>query len=187
MTQPGALAGVVLAGGHGRRYGGPKAWARDPDGSLWLAGAVGALRRWCPAGVIVATRRGIGAPRVGADAVVFDDLADVGPLGGVLAGLDAAHRRHARRVLLLPVDLVQDAALAVTLGRLAGHPATLAVGASDCGGHRHHLLCRVAVEPTRAIIAARLARGRRAVRPVHERLGTVWLGSMPLVDRNLPG
>lgn len=36
-------AGLVLAAGAGSRYGGPKALARDADGTLWLARAVRAL------------------------------------------------------------------------------------------------------------------------------------------------
>ena len=30
------LAGLILAGGEGRRFGGPKAWARLPDGRSFL-------------------------------------------------------------------------------------------------------------------------------------------------------
>ena len=39
-----ALHGLLLAAGAGRRYGGPKALARDPDGTSWLLRSVAALR-----------------------------------------------------------------------------------------------------------------------------------------------
>ena len=36
--------GLLLAAGEGRRFGGPKALARDDDGTSWLLRAVQALR-----------------------------------------------------------------------------------------------------------------------------------------------
>ncbi|MFZ2504332.1 MAG: NTP transferase domain-containing protein [Nocardioides sp.] len=36
--------GILLAAGEGRRFGGPKALARDPDGTSWLLRAVVSLR-----------------------------------------------------------------------------------------------------------------------------------------------
>lgn len=38
------LAGLVLAGGQGRRFGGPKAWAELPDGRTFIEACVEALR-----------------------------------------------------------------------------------------------------------------------------------------------
>ncbi|MDX2438511.1 MAG: NTP transferase domain-containing protein [Acidobacteriota bacterium] len=37
------LAGLILAGGEGRRFGGPKAWAQLPDGRSFLEACVSAL------------------------------------------------------------------------------------------------------------------------------------------------
>ncbi|MCJ7755109.1 MAG: NTP transferase domain-containing protein, partial [Thermoanaerobaculales bacterium] len=37
------LAGLILAGGEGRRFGGPKAWALLPDGRTFLEACVMAL------------------------------------------------------------------------------------------------------------------------------------------------
>ena len=45
--KPGPVAsvvGVLLAAGSGERYGGPKALARDDDGTSWLLRSVQALR-----------------------------------------------------------------------------------------------------------------------------------------------
>ena len=38
------LAGLILAGGEGRRFGGPKAWALLPDGRTFLEACVACLR-----------------------------------------------------------------------------------------------------------------------------------------------
>lgn len=38
------VAGLLLAAGAGSRYGGPKALARDADGTAWLTRSVGVLR-----------------------------------------------------------------------------------------------------------------------------------------------
>ncbi len=48
------MAAIVLAGGRGRRYGGPKAAAVLPDGRTFLAACVSTLRR-AGARVVVAT------------------------------------------------------------------------------------------------------------------------------------
>ncbi len=39
-----AFAGLILAGGDGRRFGGPKAWAGLPDGRTFLEACVACLR-----------------------------------------------------------------------------------------------------------------------------------------------
>lgn len=39
-----SVHGLLLAAGSGTRFGGPKALARDDDGTLWLLRAIGALR-----------------------------------------------------------------------------------------------------------------------------------------------
>jgi len=43
-NSPGSLAGLILAGGEGRRFGGPKAWAGLPDGRTFLEACVACLR-----------------------------------------------------------------------------------------------------------------------------------------------
>ena len=48
-----ALHGLLLAAGAGRRYGGPKALARDPDGTSWLLRAVASLRPCRPITVVL--------------------------------------------------------------------------------------------------------------------------------------
>jgi CTP:molybdopterin cytidylyltransferase MocA len=41
---PSGVCGLVLAAGAGTRFGGPKALAREPDGTPWIALAVRMLR-----------------------------------------------------------------------------------------------------------------------------------------------
>ena len=43
-SHPEPVAGLVLAAGAGRRFGGPKGLARTPDGELWVSLAVRTLR-----------------------------------------------------------------------------------------------------------------------------------------------
>jgi CTP:molybdopterin cytidylyltransferase MocA len=45
VRHPTRFAGLILAGGQGRRFGGPKAFARLPDGRTFLAACTGVLTR----------------------------------------------------------------------------------------------------------------------------------------------
>ena len=54
MTEAPAFAGLVVAGGEGRRWGGPKAWARLPDGRTFLEACASTLRA-AGAACVVAT------------------------------------------------------------------------------------------------------------------------------------
>lgn len=72
VTSGGAVAGLLLAAGAGRRFGGPKALAADPDGTWWLRRSVSVLREGgCTELTVVL---GAGADR--AAALLVDD-ADV--------------------------------------------------------------------------------------------------------------
>ena len=77
---------LVLAGGEGRRLGGPKAWL-DWSGEPLLGRVV---RRLSPLSdrVVVAARSGQRLPD-GPWERVDDAIADAGPLAGVAAGLTA--------------------------------------------------------------------------------------------------
>ena len=43
-VESGGLAGLILAGGEGSRFGGPKAWALLPDGRTFLEACTASLR-----------------------------------------------------------------------------------------------------------------------------------------------
>jgi CTP:molybdopterin cytidylyltransferase MocA len=137
--EPGRFAGLILAGGEGRRFGGPKAFARLPDGrtflescrDLLLAAGARPIAATLPPGIApveIAGVRSLPLPEVGLDM-----------LGSARWGL-----RHLisapgwRRVVLLPVDhpLVggdtvralarqQGPVVVPTTGGRRGHPIVL--------------------------------------------------------------
>ena len=100
MTSAPRLLGAVLAGGEGRRFGGPKAEA--PVSGVPMVERATALLRGVAGEVVVVTSRALAAPPA---PVVPDRVPGMGPLGG----LDAALRRAARHgydgVLLVACDL----------------------------------------------------------------------------------
>jgi CTP:molybdopterin cytidylyltransferase MocA len=109
------IAGLVLAAGAGTRYGGPKALATHPDGTPWLATAIGALAEGgCSPVLVVLGARADAAeallgtlPEAGRAVVVrADDWAD-----GMAASLRAALRAAASldpvpvALAVVPVDV----------------------------------------------------------------------------------
>ena len=133
------LAGLILAGGEGKRWGGPKAWAQLPDGRTFLEACCGTLRE-AGAGPIVATLP------PGTDDPGYDGLEAVAlPTPGLdmfasmKAGLDRLlDSSEWGKVALLPVDhplahsssvsaLVNTAALAAIPSYRGkhGHPVCL--------------------------------------------------------------
>jgi CTP:molybdopterin cytidylyltransferase MocA len=103
--EPGRFAGLILAGGEGRRFGGPKAFARLPDGDTFL--------EKCRNVLMAAGARPIAATLPPGIAPV--EIAGVRPLPLPERGLDMLGSvrwglRHLisapgwRRVVLLPVD-----------------------------------------------------------------------------------
>jgi CTP:molybdopterin cytidylyltransferase MocA len=59
-----SFAGLILAGGAGRRWGGPKAWARLPDGRSFLAACAGVMRAAGAAPVVATVPPGTHDPRL---------------------------------------------------------------------------------------------------------------------------
>ena len=106
-ASPARLCGLVLAAGAGTRFGGPKALAREPDGSPWIALAVRMLTDAGCDHVLVA----LGASADEAEALVPAGAAVVrvdgwreGLSATLRAGLDAASALSADAVLVTPVD-----------------------------------------------------------------------------------
>jgi CTP:molybdopterin cytidylyltransferase MocA len=115
--------GIVLAAGAGRRYGEPKAFARDDSGRTWLERACAVLLDGgCPE--VVATVPVVGAlpaldTRVRPLRVAADGLSD-----SLDAALAVAIERGADAVLVMLVDLPDVTAEVV--GRVASADADLA-------------------------------------------------------------
>ncbi|MBS2939416.1 nucleotidyltransferase family protein [Nocardioides sp. J2M5] len=101
-----SVAGLLLAAGEGRRFGGPKALARDEDGTSWLLRSVQALRP-C-AGVVVVL--GAGAEQAAAllpmsvSRVRADDWSQ-GMGASLRAGLEALKGTDHDAALVTLVDL----------------------------------------------------------------------------------
>ncbi len=128
-----SVVGVLLAAGAGQRYGGPKALARDDDGTSWLLRSVQALRP-CAAIVVV-----LGAEAERAAALLpmsvarirADDWAD-GMGSSLCSGLTALAGTDHESALVSLVDLPDvDAAVVARLVDAASGPDVLARAAYD--------------------------------------------------------
>ncbi|WP_022878655.1 NTP transferase domain-containing protein [Microbacterium sp. B19] len=132
-------AGLVLAAGAGRRFGGPKALARDPDGVPWVEKAVRALRDGgCdPVVVVLGAAADDAAPLVpeGAAVVRAEAWAE-GVSASLRAGLDAMASTDASAILVVPVDTPELPAAAVA--RLASRAAVDALAFGAYGGAPGH-------------------------------------------------
>ena len=132
----------MLAGGAGTRFGGPKALARDPDGTPWVALAVRMLREAGCDPVLVALGASADAARalVPADArpLVVAGWAE-GLSASLRAGLRAASGLPADAVLVTPVDTpgaTADAAARVI--ERAGRPLSTALARAVYEGRPGH-------------------------------------------------
>jgi CTP:molybdopterin cytidylyltransferase MocA len=64
MMERKPFAGVILAGGEGKRWGGPKAWAKLPDGTTFLEACAGILREAGARWVVATLPYGADDPRI---------------------------------------------------------------------------------------------------------------------------
>lgn len=127
--------GLLLAAGEGRRFGGPKALARDDDGGSWLARSVRALadggcdRVSVVLGAGAEQARDLVAPEVAV--IVATRYAD-GMSASLCAGLDALLASPADAALVSLVDLPDVGAEVVArVLALATGPDVLARAAYD--------------------------------------------------------
>jgi molybdopterin-guanine dinucleotide biosynthesis protein A len=197
-----ALVGVVLAGGEGRRMGeGPKKPLRLLGGRPMVAHVVERLRPQVMDVVVVANDPDPAFARLGVP--VIADPTDIrraarregrrlGPLAGILAGMEwaAKHHPHAGWVLTAPAD-VPFLPLDLTV-RLCGHmhvpePDVLVI---RHGGHREPSLgvwsIGLAADLRRAILEEGVRRvGQFAERHAHAELR--WPGDpAPFMNVNTP-
>ncbi len=191
MGVDGGVVGLVLAGGEGRRWGGPKAWARLPDGRTFLAACAGALAGG-GASRVVATlppgrARGPVPDRVlplALDAAGLDMFASL--RRGLLAAVELGEWET---IVVLPVDhplvgpttvaavaaLAIPAAIATVAGK-HGHPVGLSRALAELvawGWHRGPTL-REVLRDARAADAPVDDPGVRANCNTPERLAEAW-------------
>jgi len=199
-VRAGALVGVVLAGGEGRRMGPGVAKPLRRLGSRpMIAHVIGRLRPQVMDLVVVANDPGF--TRLGA--TVIPDPPDVraaaeregrrlGPLAGVLAGMEwaVAHQPHAGWILSVPAD-VPLLPLDLTV-RLCGlmHVPEPDVLAIRHGRRRHPAIAVWSVKLLPALRRAVLEEGVRRVEGFaerHERAELAWPGpSGPFRNVNTP-
>jgi molybdopterin-guanine dinucleotide biosynthesis protein A len=167
------LSVIILAGGEGSRIGGGKA-LKEIAGERLIDRAVRLARTWSDK-VAVAVRH---LNQLGPlDAELIEDSPVEGPLGGLISGLEFAHRIRRPLLIVIPVDmpfLPLD-----LLQRLVDR-----LGDSNCAmaasGGRSHPVCSLwRVEKSLGRAKDYLATGRRSLHGFAELLGYVavdWAG-----------
>ena len=178
----------MLCGGTSRRMGRPKAFLRGPDGLTLLERTVALLHQaGCyPLAIAIAPGQPMpiwsSAPLVyPSPAVAIDHAPGLGPLAGILAGMEwaAAHHPHAGWILTAPAD-VPFLPLDLTV-RLCGHmhvpePDVLMV---RHGRRREHTIAVWSVKLAADLRRALLEEGVRRVEEFARRYAfaeLVWPG-----------
>jgi CTP:molybdopterin cytidylyltransferase MocA len=137
--QRAGFAGLILAGGEGRRFGGPKAWATLPDGTTFLEACAATLGDAGASPVVATLPPGSADPGLDGLEVLALPESGMDMFGSLQVGLARLFEDSGwRKVAVLPVDhpLVQATTievLAVSEGRALipsfegkhGHPICL--------------------------------------------------------------
>jgi molybdenum cofactor cytidylyltransferase len=134
------FAGLILAGGEGRRWGGPKAWAQLPDGRTFLEACAEALAGGGAAPVAATLPPAPAGRTPKALEIVTLPEAGLDMFASLRQGLEALGRFESwRAVVVLPVDhpLVAPATVAALVS--ASAPVALP---SFKGRHGHPLCLR---------------------------------------------
>jgi len=133
------LAGVILAGGEGKRWGGPKAWAKLPDGRTFLEACAETLHEAGSRSMVATVPPGSDHAAIGVLNLVALPRPGLDMFGSLLVGLGRLVKAPDWRVVaVMPVDhpLVGSGtvnALAATVARAVipsyngkhGHPVCL--------------------------------------------------------------
>ena len=133
-----ALAGLILAGGAGKRWGGPKAWATLPDGRSFLEACVATLREAGASPIVATLPCGSSDPQITALEVVVLPRHGLDMFGSIRVGLARILEvAHWSSLAILPVDhpLVRSD----TVTALAATPSSAAVPTFNA--KRGHPVC----------------------------------------------
>lgn len=129
------LAGLILAGGEGKRWGGPKAWARLPDGRTFLDACAQTLHEAGSRSTIATVPPGTDHTPSGVLELVALPRPGLDMFASLVIGL-----RHLmefpgwRTVAVLPVD--HPLVVPSTIATLANEPALAAIPSFN-GKHGH--------------------------------------------------
>jgi len=167
-SPPGPVAGVILAGGQARRLGGGDKGDIEIGGRSILARLIDTL---APQVAILALNAHGDGGRFGPLGlpVLNDDLGAVGPLGGILAGLEWAAAGGYSWLLTVPTDtpfLPPDLVLRLALGLDRG-PAAIAAS----GGRHHPVIGLWPVHLAASLRQLLVTEGRRKVQDWTELCG----------------
>jgi molybdopterin-guanine dinucleotide biosynthesis protein A len=163
-TRP-AVTGIVLAGGRSTRMGRDKAWLPFGDETMLMrvVRSVGSVSDE----LIVVARPGDDLPFPGLPArVVFDPVADLGPLAGIAAGLSSS-----ATVINLIVACDMPLIRPPVLQRLIELRGDADICVAVAGGHASPL-CAVYRAGVGAVAAELLASGERRVMALLDRVET---------------
>ena len=128
-----SIVGLLLAAGAGERFGGPKALARDDDGTSWLLRSVQALRPCAEVVVVLGAEaeRAAALLPMSVARVRADDWAE-GMGASLRTGLQALGPTEHGAAIVSLVDLPDvDAAVVARLAGAATGPGDLARAAYD--------------------------------------------------------
>jgi len=178
------LAGLVLAGGEGSRFGGPKAWALLPDGRTFLEACAVSLRGGGADPVVATLPPGSDDPQIEGLEVVPLPEPGLDMFASLQIGLQRLMGEGGwTRVALLPVDhpLVQPA----TIAALARSESSAAIPSHN-GKHGHP----VVIDRTTAEMIASGEMQGPTLREVLKKIGAVDVevnDSGAIANCNTPG
>jgi molybdopterin-guanine dinucleotide biosynthesis protein A len=133
------VAGLILAGGEGKRWGGPKAWARLPDGRTFLEACFRILDEAGARPIVSTLPPGTDDPGIEGLSAIVLPAPGLDMFASINAGLDRALEfPEWTKITLLPVDhpLITPDAVA-TLVRTTAPAAIPSYRGKH--GHRCHL------------------------------------------------
>ena len=171
--KPGHLAGLILAGGEGTRWGGPKAWALLPNGESFLDACAMTLREAEASPIVATLPPGAEDPQIdGLDVLVLPE-SGMDMFGSLRAGLDRLVEAPTWQVVaVLPVDHPLVRPETVTELAAAAGPAAI----PSFNGKHGHPICLART------VAESVARGDVAGPTLREVLRAVGAVSLPVDD-----